>query len=128
VREINNFIMKINETIKLIYIYLFSAIGLVLIIIGTVRLIDLGLKVYVFKQADVFYTPKIYPEINQEEKLTPEEKIKREEEQRKAEEINRIAERQRTASNAIAFLIVGLPVFIYHWRLALKNYSIKSNS
>jgi hypothetical protein len=114
--------MKITEIIKLIYIYLFSAIGLILIISGTVKLIDLGLKVYVFKQADVFYSPKIYPEINQGEKLTPEEIAKREEEQRKAEKINRIAERQRTASNAIALIIVGLPVFIYHWRLALKAY------
>ena len=112
--------MKITEIIKLIYIYLFSAIGLILIITGMVKLIDLGLKVYIFKQADVFYVPKIYPEINQCEKLTPEEITKREEEQRKAEEINRIAERQRTASNTIALLIVGLPVFIYHWRLALK--------
>jgi hypothetical protein len=114
--------MKITEIIKLIYIYLFSAIGLILIITGMVKLIDLGLKIYVFKQADVFYTPKIYLEINQGEKLTPEEIAKREEEQRKAEEINRIAERQRTASNAIALIIVGLPVFIYHWRLVLKSY------
>ncbi len=114
--------MKITEIIKLIYIYLFSAIGLILIIIGMVKLIDLGLKVYIFKQADVYYTPKIYPDINQGEKLTPEEIAKREEEQIKAEEINRIAERQRTVSNAIALLIVGLPVFIYHWRIALKYY------
>jgi hypothetical protein len=85
-----------------------------------VKLIDLGLKVYVFKQAEIFYAPKIYPEVYPGEKLTPEEIAKREEEQRKAEEINRIAERQRTASNAIALIIVGLPIFIYHWRLALK--------
>jgi hypothetical protein len=114
--------MRIIEIIKLIYIYLFSAIGLILVIIGTVKLIDLGLKVYVFKQADFFYSPKIYPEIVQGEKLTPEEIAKREEEQRKADEINRIAERQRTASNAIALIIVGLPVFIYHWQLALKYH------
>ncbi len=112
--------MKITEIIKLIYTYLFSAIGLILIITGSVKLIDLGLKVYIFKQADVFYVP--YLLINQNENLTPEEITKREEEQKKADEINRIAERQRTASNAIALIIVGLPVFIYHWRLALKFY------
>jgi hypothetical protein len=114
--------MKITETIKLIYIYLFSAIGLILIITGTVKLIDLGLKVYVFKQADVFYVPKIYPEVYPGEKLTPEEIAKREKEQRKADEINRKAERQITASNALALLIVGLSVFIYRWRLALKYH------
>jgi hypothetical protein len=53
--------MKIIEIIKLIYIYIFSAIGLILIITGTVRLIDLGLKVYVFKQADVFLCSKNLP-------------------------------------------------------------------
>ena len=111
--------MKINETIKLIYVYLFSAIGLILIITGSVKLLDLGLKTYVFKQADVYYTPKIYPEIS-DEKITPEEKLRREEELRKAEEINRIAQKQREVSNAIALLIVGIPLFIYHWRLALK--------
>jgi hypothetical protein len=110
--------MKITEIIKIIYVYLFSAIGLILIITGSVKLIDLGLKVYIFKQADVFYV--ICPAIYQNENLTPEEIAKKEEEQKKAEETNRIAERQRTASNAIALLIVGLPVFIYHWRLALK--------
>jgi len=111
--------MKISETIKLIYIYLFSAIGLILIITGTVKLVDLGLKAYVFKQADVFYSPKIYPT---DEKLTPEEISKREEEQKKADEINKIAQRQRTASNSIALLIVGLLIFIYHWRLAWKYH------
>jgi hypothetical protein len=69
-----------------------------------------------------FYAPKIYSEVYPGEKLTPEEIVKRAEDQRKAEEINRIAERQRTASNALALLIVGLPVFIYHWRLALKYH------
>ena len=113
--------MQIIEIIKLIYIYLFSAIGLILIIFGMVKLIDLGLKVYIFKQADVFYSPPM-PLNFQDEKLTPEEIAKREEEQRKADEINRIAERQRTASNAIALIIVGLPIFIYHWQLALRYY------
>jgi hypothetical protein len=110
--------MKITEIIKLIYIYLFSAIGLILIITGTVKLIDLGLKVYVFKQADVFYAPKIYPEINQGEKLTSEEIAKK----KNKEKLMKLIEERKDKELLLALLIVGLPLFIYHWRLALKYY------
>jgi len=109
--------MKALEIMKLAYIYLFSAIGLILIIIGSVKLINLGLKTFIFKQADVFYYPKIYPV---DEKLDLSEIAKREEEQKKADEINRISQRQREMANSFALLIVGLPLFIYHWGLALK--------
>jgi predicted Holliday junction resolvase-like endonuclease len=107
--------MKITEIVKFIYIYLFSAIGLILIIIGSTKIVDLGLKTYVFKQADYFYTPSFY---YKEPNLSEEEIKKRQEELKKAEEINKRAERQRTASLAISQIIVGLPLFLYHWRLA----------
>lgn len=41
--------------IRKIYLYLFALIGLVLITIGSVQLINLGLKVYVFTKADNYY-------------------------------------------------------------------------
>jgi predicted Holliday junction resolvase-like endonuclease len=109
--------MKITEVVKFIYIYLFSAIGLILIVAGSSRLVDLGLRIYVFKQADIFYSTPLYPP---ESNLTEEELKKREEEMKIAEEINKRADRQRIASGAIAQIIVGLPLFLYHWRLARK--------
>ncbi|MBI5019261.1 hypothetical protein HZB58_03235 [Candidatus Gottesmanbacteria bacterium] len=42
--------MKIN--VRLIYLYLFSFVGLLTVVIGSVRLVDLGLKVFVFPDAD----------------------------------------------------------------------------
>jgi predicted Holliday junction resolvase-like endonuclease len=109
--------MKITEVVKFIYIYLFSAIGLILIIVGSTKIVDLGLKTYIFKQADYFYAPPFYsPDSN----LSEEEIKKRQEELKKADEINRKAERQRTASIAISQIIVGLPLFLYHWKLARK--------
>jgi len=30
-------------------------------------------------------------------------------------------ERQSTASNSLAFIIVGLPLFLYHWWLIQKE-------
>ena len=42
--------------IRKIYLYLFSLIGLVLVVIGCVQLVNLGLKAYVFTAADQYYT------------------------------------------------------------------------
>ena len=41
--------------IRKIYLYLFALIGLVLIVIGCVRLVGLALKTYIFTKADVYY-------------------------------------------------------------------------
>jgi hypothetical protein len=112
--------MTKSELIKLIYLYLFSAVGLVLVVIGTVRLVDLGLKTFIFKQADVYYYPKIQP-MPTDLKISDEEWQKQLDEQAKAEEINRISERQRSASNSIAMIIVGLPLFLYHWQILRKS-------
>ena len=38
--------------IRTVYLYLFSLVGLTLMVIGAVRLIDLGLKTYIFTEAD----------------------------------------------------------------------------
>ena len=42
--------------IRKIYLYLFSLIGLVLVVIGCVELVNLGLKAYVFTSADQYYS------------------------------------------------------------------------
>jgi len=41
-------------SIKLLYLYLFSFIGLLTTIIGAVQLVDLGLRTYVFKEAEYY--------------------------------------------------------------------------
>ena len=41
--------------IRKIYLYTFSLVGLVLVVIGGVRLVGLGLKAFVFTKADVYY-------------------------------------------------------------------------
>ena len=42
--------------IRKIYLYLFSLIGLVLVVIGCVQLVNLGLKAYIFTAADQYYS------------------------------------------------------------------------
>ena len=46
---------------------------------------------------------------------------KTQEEQKKFDEQNREAKRQRTAANSVAVIIVGVPLFAYHWRIIKKD-------
>mgnify|MGYP001338025467 CR=1 FL=1 len=99
--------MKIN--IRLIYLYLFSFIGLLVVVIGAIKMVDLGMKVFVFKDADRYeYT---MPEMSDEErklvKVNAEKDTKR--------------NREREFSNSLAMIIVGLPLYLYHWKTIKKE-------
>lgn len=109
--------MKFN--IRLLYLYLFSFIGLLIVVIGTVQIVDLGMKVYIFKQSDSYeFARPIAPEREGETKIDPEEQKKFQEQQTKSQ-------RQRQASNALAMIIVGFPLYKYHWRLIQKKENKK---
>lgn len=117
--------MTKSELIKLIYLYTFSAIGLILVIIGSVKILDLGLKEFVFKNADTYYYPDVI--YQKTEGISEEQAQKQREEQIKLQQTNIKAERQKVASNSLAMIIVGFPLFFYHWRKILKNNIEKSN-
>lgn len=131
--------------IRKIYLYLFSLVGLFMMIIGTARLVDLGLKIFIFKQADQevqYRSAPPYPIEKAIERqgedvgikteniiLTAEEKqllenwkndYKRwKEEQGKIDYVR--SNRERQASESIAWIIVGLPLYLYHWRIIKKE-------
>ena len=111
--------MKIN--IRLLYLYLFSFVGLLIAVIGSINMINVGLKTFVFKDADryEFYD---YPM----EKSDPEVVVPTAEEQeaRQSRELKR--QRQRELSNAIAMLAVGTPLYMYHWKTIQKEDNKKS--
>lgn len=102
--------------IRTIYLYTFSLLGLVLIIIGSVKLVNIVLKTYLFPKAEQILVyprempPKIMPD--SEERQVP-SKEKEEEFQKKEKE----SRHQREAAEGLAFLIVGVPIYLYHWRL-----------
>lgn len=102
--------MKIN--IRLFYLYLFSFVGLVITVIGSIRLVDLGLKVLVFQGADRYdyYNPPVVGEqvINQTE-------------QKRVQEQETTRQRQRELSGAIAMIGVGFPLYLYHWKTIQKE-------
>lgn len=106
-------------SIRLLYLYLFSFIGLIIAVVGTIQLVDLGMKVYVFKDADRYdypLTTKFNPN-GIEVELTQKEK----DEQKAQQDKETTRNRQRQASTAIAMLLVGLPLYKFHWGLIQKE-------
>ena len=105
------------EWVKRIYLYIAAGIGLVLLIIGSVQLINLGLKTWIFTQADIY---RDYPIVRPIEDGKEVEQVSKEErEEYQLQEL--VSRRQRQAANAIAMILVGTPVFLYHWRIARKE-------
>lgn len=105
--------MFIKVNIRLIYLYLFSFVGLLVVVIGSVRIVDLGLKVFVFKEADKFdyYAPKPLAETtNYDETAARDISLK-----------EQIRNRQRELSTSLALIAVGLPLYLFHWKTLQKE-------
>lgn len=103
-----------NINLRLLYLYLLSAIGLVIIVVGSIQMVNLGLKTFIFKDADVY---EIYPATAPDGKT---EILSREEQlTRQTREVSR--QRQRELAGAISALAVGLPVYVYHWTTIQKE-------
>lgn len=113
----SSYAMKFS--IRLLYLYLFSFIGLIIAVIGTIQIVDLGMKVYLFKDADRYDYPvavKFDPS-GRETVLTEKEIADQKIQQDKETTRNR----QRQASTALAMLLVGIPLYKYHWKLLKKE-------
>ncbi|MFH1162167.1 MAG: DUF5671 domain-containing protein [Candidatus Jorgensenbacteria bacterium] len=120
--------MERKELIRTIYLYLFSLVGLVLVVIGLVQLVDLGLKTYVFTKADRTVVYPEYPPLvkpapagDQGTTMTPEETAAYRAAQEEAQQKQNESQRARTASNSLALLIIGVPLFLYHWRIVQRD-------
>ncbi len=115
--------MALNLTLRKSFLYIFATVGLVLTIIGAVSLINLGLKTYIFTKADNYcYNSRVaYPD--KEGNITEPTPQQIEQEQKVCEE-QRAANKQSQASNAIAMLIVGIPLYMYNWITIRKENQV----
>lgn len=111
--------MKFN--IRLLYLYLFSLVGLIITTIGAVRIVELVIKVYIFKGADRYdyYSPPIVPD--GKITISTEEAKLNEEKQKEIQDKETTRQRQREASGAVAMLVVGFPLYKYHWNIIQKD-------
>jgi len=130
--------MEKYPIIRTIYLYLFALVGLALLTIGTARLIDLGLKAYVFTKADiedVSMPPMPSPYFDQNIRLfenlqncqdkcnlTLEQKqqitnwLEDYKKWQKGPKVSyQTSSRHRQASSSLSMIIVGLPLYLYHW-------------
>ncbi len=112
-------------------------------VISAVRFIDMGLKAFVFTKADQqqeYYDRQLpLPEklggvvclndLEKTEAVSEQEKAMIDEWladyqkwQEEGASINSVTiQRQRDASNSLAMILVGLPLFLYHWRIIRRE-------
>jgi uncharacterized membrane protein YccF (DUF307 family) len=101
-------------SLRLLYLYLFSFVGLLITVIGGIQIVDLTLKTYVFKVSEYSY----YPEPVAVEGGKPIMSI---EESRKRNEEEQINQRKRQLSNSLAMIVIGGPLYLYHWKTIKKE-------
>jgi len=103
-------------SLKKAYLYLVSVISLVIWVVGSIMLINLALKAWVLTKADQNYYSYNCP-------VAPEGKSSgcdTAQMQQQARD-NLAAQRQNTAAQAIAMIVIAAPVWYFHWRLAKKE-------
>ncbi|MFA6410394.1 MAG: hypothetical protein WCW26_02345 [Candidatus Buchananbacteria bacterium] len=142
--------MKNHPLIRTIYLYLFALIGLAMVTVGAAKGVDLGLKVWVFTQAeaDLNYNKYMMPPAltvatetkNVEELKACADKCELTADQKKALEnwtadyknwqdqqtqLSKVdyktQSQQREAASALSLIIVGLPLWLYHWTVIKKD-------
>ncbi len=133
--------MTKHTLVRTIYLYIFSLLGLVLLIIGGVRLANMGLKAFVFTQADEqlridFERPPFYQtellqkigdgelsQISVEEKTQIKSMIQSYEAWlERSDAVDPLTSRRhKDASISLAMMLIGLPLYLGHWRMTKKE-------
>jgi hypothetical protein len=137
-----------NPIIRTIYLYLFALIGLGMLVVGASMLINIGLKTWIFTRADqvdVYNQPmplylkdpsvasvedlKICADKCQLTKIQKEQIANwlidyenwQENEKNRGADYYLIRNRERQASTAISLILVGLPLWLFHWAIIKKD-------
>jgi len=132
--------MRKPSSVRTVYLYLFALVGLAVLVIGGVRFIDMGLKAFVFTQAEEeqrFFSPQppmpypleVVENLQDEEGLSEEQKaaIQRwladyENWKEKSSNFDYLtARRHRDASLNLALILVGFPLYFFHWRIIKRE-------
>jgi hypothetical protein len=130
---------KMTVVVRTLYLYLFAMLGLIFVAIGGVQLLDMALRATVFRQADALErlemppTPYFMSEradrLASDTQLTADERAQirqtlrdyQQWQERRQRVDPVVARRQRQAANSLAMILVGLPIYLYHWRLIRRE-------
>jgi hypothetical protein len=107
--------------VRKIYLYLFSLIGLVLVVIGCVQLVNLGLKAFIFTGADQYYAYPTAPMAAGTEPSSAVPASPTNAELQAYQDEQTKSQRESTAADALAMIIVGVPLYLYHWYMIKKD-------
>lgn len=121
-----------RKTIKSIYFYLVSFVALMMVVFSTADAINIALKTWIFTAADkdMYSYPKAACEVPApatpaEAKSVPatykEDCLRQNEENIKQQELNRTAQKQRDVVRDLSMIVVGIPLFLIHWRILRKK-------
>ncbi|HPA25924.1 MAG TPA: hypothetical protein PLK76_04165 [bacterium] len=137
-----------NPIIRTIYLYLFALVGLAMLVIGLSMIINLGLKTWIFTQADkqdVYKNQPMPLYLSSDVKVAQEVKVcadkceltqiqkqqvdswlleyqKWENEQKNIDtNVWVVRTRQRQAATAVSLILVGLPLWLFHWSVIKKD-------
>ena len=102
-------------SLRLLYLYLFSFVGLLITVIGSIQIVDLTLKTYVFKVTEYSSFP-MAPITDEKGKV-----MYSVEDQQKQQEDEAANQRKRNLSNSIAMIAIGAPLYLYHWKTIKKE-------
>lgn len=132
--------------IRATYLYLLSLIGIILVLIGGSGFVSMGLKTFIFTQADdeqrMFreMPPRAYG-VSPAERIDGESRAlfrdsttkkqweeDYEEWRERRKSIDPVAARRhREAASSLSFILVGLPLYLYHWRLIRRDHVGEEN-
>ena len=126
---------KATQTIRSIYFYAVSIIALFMLVFSAVDLINIGLKTWVFKNADPSYSicipgnagtyngPMIPAPTDLNVKTAPIGPTQAQcdvQNQQNEENISR--QNQSSAVRDFSMLVVALPLFLFHFRIVQKEW------
>ncbi len=125
--------------IRLIYLYIISAITFIVFLIGAVSLVNLGLKVFVFDIQEDYYRPespimvceRYAPPVKETEEETEYDELQREAYEDCLEKQQKLEEKResrwisqsvaRDLSIGIAQVLVALPLWLFHWKIIERD-------
>ena len=131
--------MPQSERIRTVYLYLLSPIGIVMVVIGASGFVSMALKTFVFTQADDerFLYREMPPRpfgaepVHQlaEGEILFRDSVQARRYQKsldawldRREKVDpATAQRHRDAAQNLSLILIGLPVYLYHWRLIRRS-------
>jgi hypothetical protein len=114
-----------GSIIRNIYLYLVSFVALMMIVFSTADVVNIGLKTFIFTKADdynygyVSTCPVVPASDTSTVKTDP--YCVTPDEQKKRDEASRTAQRQGSLVRDLSMIVVGIPVFMYHWGIVRKK-------